>query len=317
MPPVPDLSRLIPLSARVVLDIGCGRGELGAAYRRLNPNARLLALDSDPAMVAAARAHYDECAVADAQSAALPFATPEGIDCIVYSAILEQMADPFAVLARHAQALAPDGMMLICVSNVEHWRLTEHLLRGTFRYEDSGLLDRRHRRWFSLDSVARGLSEAGLLPVDVQPRIFDERSGRAFIEAMSPALLNLGIDPANYARTALPLQYVWRVRRTPVQRIVIAGDMLRPVGGVSHLRVLHPLAALASDPAVVTHVTPMANPPERAQPRGADDDGVPRIFILHRPALFGAEASARSTISLTRAGSWSPSSTTIRISCAG
>jgi SAM-dependent methyltransferase len=291
MPPVPDLSRLIPLSARVVLDVGCGTGLLGAAYRRLNPNARLLAIDNDPAMAAGAREHYDECAVADAQSGAVPFDTPHGIDCIVYSAILEHVTDPFAMLARHAEALSPDGMMLICVSNVEHWRLTERLLRGTFRYEDAGLLDRNHLRWFSHDTMARGLTEAGLVPVDVQPRISDEQSGKAFVEAMLPALRNLGIDPAVYLRKAIPLQYVWRARRSPVRRLIVAGDMLRPIGGVSHLRVIHPLAAMASDPAVITHFAPLANPPEPRDILGSDiaDDDVPRIFIMHRPALFGAD----------------------------
>ena len=291
MPPVSDLSRLIPLSARVVLDVGCGRGELGADYRRLNPNARLLAIDSDPEMMEAARVHYDECVVACAQAHPLPFDTPNGIDCIVYSAVLEQLPDPFDVLRRHAEALSPDGMMLICVSNVEHWSLTERLLRGSFRYEDSGLLDRRHLRWFGLNTLPEGLGEAGLVPIDVQPRIFDERPGRAFVEAMTPALRNLGIDPADYARTALPLQYIWRVRRSPVRRLTIAGDMLRPVGGVSHLRVIHPLAAMASDPAVVTHFAPAANPPDIPLPVGGgieDDDGA-RIFIMHRPALFGAD----------------------------
>ncbi len=303
MPPVPDLSRLIPVSARVVLDIGCGRGELGAAFRWLNPNARLLAIDNDPAMVSAARAHYDECVLADAADP-LPFALPQGIDCIVYSAVLEQFADPFGMLARHAEALTPDGMMLICVPNVEHWSLTERLLRGTFRYEDSGLLDRRHLRWFALDTMPRGLSEIGLVPVDVQPRILDEQAGVAFVEAMLPALRNLGIDPAGYARKAMPLQHVWRVRRTPVRRIVIAGDLLRPVGGVSHLRVIHPFQAMATDPAVTTHFAPPTNPPEPADATGGQPDGtgpetgmlwnedVPRIFILHRPALFGAEGQA-------------------------
>jgi SAM-dependent methyltransferase len=291
MPPVPDLSRLIPLSARVVLDVGCGRGELAAAYRRLNPNARLLAIDSDPGMVAAARDRYDECAVAEARSASLPFDIPHGIDCIVYSAVLEHLPDPFAMLARHAEALSPDGMMLICVSNVEHWSLTERLLRGAFHYEESGLLDRRHLRWFGLDTLPRGLHEIGLVPIDVQPRIFDEPSGRAFVDAMTPALRNLGIDPVDYARTALPLQYVWRVRRTPVRRLVVAGDMLRPIGGVSHLRVLHPLTAMASDPAVVTQLAPAGSPPEPQDPRasGAAADDSPRVFIMHRPALFGAE----------------------------
>jgi SAM-dependent methyltransferase len=286
MPSVSDLSRLVPLSARVVLDAGCGQGDLGANYRRLNPNARLLAIDNDPGMVAAARHHYNECVVADIQSEPLPFDTPDGIDCIVYSAILEHLADPFAMLARHAEALSPDGMMLICVSNVEHWSLTERLLRGQFRYEQSGLLDRRHLRWFNPETMARGLLEAGLVPVDMQPRIFDEAGGRAFITAITPALHNLGIDPTNYARGALPLQHVWRVTRAPVRRIVIAGDLLPPVGGVSHLRVLQPLAAMASDPAVMTRLAPIGQPPETEQ---AQDEDVPRIFVLHRPALFGGE----------------------------
>src|SRR5579862_6757054 len=123
MPPVPDLSRLVPIHAQVVLDVGCGRGELAAGYRRLNPNARLLGVDSDPDAIEAARAHFDACAVLDVETEALPFDTPDGIDCIVYSAVLEQFRDPFAVLKRHAEALAPDGTMLICVSNEEHLRL--------------------------------------------------------------------------------------------------------------------------------------------------------------------------------------------------
>ena len=44
-------------------------------------------------MVAASCEHYDECAVADAQYTPLPFATPDGIDCIIYSAVLEHVAD--------------------------------------------------------------------------------------------------------------------------------------------------------------------------------------------------------------------------------
>ena len=146
MPPAPDLSRLIPLSARVILDVGCGTGVLGAAYRRLNPNARLLAIDRDPAMVAAARAHYDECAMADARDGTLPFETPDGIDCIVQGALLEHQADPFAMLARHALALSPDGMMLICVTNPRQWRAAERLLRGASRQADTDALEDHHLR---------------------------------------------------------------------------------------------------------------------------------------------------------------------------
>ena len=37
-----DLLVRIPLSAHTVLDVGCGDGDLLAAYRKLNPRARLL-----------------------------------------------------------------------------------------------------------------------------------------------------------------------------------------------------------------------------------------------------------------------------------
>ena len=223
----------------------------------------------------------------DIETTPLAFDIPGGIDCIVYSAVLEHLRDPFAVLRRHARSLAPNGMMLICVSNVEHWSITDRLLRGTFEYEETGLLDRRHLRWFNLETMPRGLTDAGLVPVDVQPRIFDEASGRAFIDAMIPALINLGIDPEQYARTALPLQYIWRVRRAPIRRLVVAGDMLRPVGGVSHLRVIHPLAAMASDPEVVTRFAAAGNPPYEQDPARIPEE--PRIFVLHRPALIGDE----------------------------
>ena len=284
MPPVPDLPRLVPLTARTVLDVGCGTGGMGAAYRRLNPNARLLAIDNDPAMVEAARPHYDRCVLAGAEDPALPFETPDGLDAILYLAVLEHCADPFAMLRRHAEMLSPDGMMLICVSNVEHWSLTRRLLSGTFRHDESGLLDHRHRHWFNPETMRRGLRAAGLAPVDVQPRVFDEAEGLAFVQAMVPALRNLGIDPNDYVRTALPLQHVWRVRKTAPRRVVVAGDMLNPVGGVSHLRVIHPLLAMGSDPEVTTHLAGSASPPVVTD--GAE---VPRIFILHRPALFGAE----------------------------
>jgi SAM-dependent methyltransferase len=292
MLPLPDLSRLIPLSARTVLDAGCGDGALGRAYRRLNPNARLLGIDHDAEMAAAARAHYDECALADIATADCPFTCPEGIDCIVYSAVLEQLDDPFAVLGWHAKWLAPDGMMLICVSNVEHWSLTERLLRGTFQYEEFGLLDRRHKHWFSAGTIPRGLLGAGLRPIDVQPRIFDAASGQAFIAAMTPALRDLEIDPEQYARTALPLQHIWRAAPAPVSRMAIAGDLLRPVGGVSHLRVIHPFNAMASDPAIITQFASPASPPEPDASWGPRPEDLPRVFILHRPALKG-EAGQR------------------------
>jgi len=287
--PNSDLLDRIPLHARVVLDVGCGTGSLGAAYRSLNPRALLLGIDKDPDAAAIASARLDQVANVDVESDPLPFQLDEGIDCIIYGDILEHLHDPWTVLRRHVAALTDEATVLICIPNVEHWSFAARLLHGTWNYEPSGLLDETHQRWFSLESMRRSLLAAGLALCDVHSRVFDPEKARGFVDAIAPTLRSLGTDPGEYLTRALPLQYVWRARKQAQTRLVVAASMLEPVGGVSHVRVVYPLRAMASDPSLVTHIV---NPPEMlpAEPNA------PRVCVLHRPLLdkqHGAEMLRR------------------------
>lgn len=283
--PNPDILERIPLTARVVLDVGCGSAALSAAYRKRNPRARLLGIDKDPALAEIAAERLDELMTVDVEEDPLPFEVSEGIDCIIYGDVLEHLRDPWAVLRRHVEALTPDGVILICIPNLEHWSFAERLLRGNWDYEPSGLLDDTHLRWFSLRSMREGLLRHGLTPFDVNARIFDREQSTRFAQTIAPALAALGVDAEEYARRAAPLQYVWRVRKAPQQRMTIAANMLKPVGGVSHVRIVYPLRALATDPAISTMLTSSVD-------THASGDDTPRIFILHRPALSGEQGRA-------------------------
>jgi len=282
--PNADLLVRIPLSARVVLDVGCGTAALAAAYRKRNPRARLLGIDADPAVAPVAVERLDELATVDVEDDPLPFDVSEGVDCIVYGDILEHLRDPWAVLTRQAEALTPDGLIVMCIPNLEHWSFADRLLRGVWDYEESGLMDTTHLRWFSLHSMLDGLVRHGFVVCDVSPRVFpfDREPAAKFTETITPALTALGVKPDDFLRRAMPLQYVWRVRKTPQQRMTVAGNMLKPIGGVSHVRIVHPLRAMATDPMLTTLVTSSVDASGRS-------DGTPRIFILHRPALAGED----------------------------
>jgi len=290
-----DLLDRIPLDARVVLDVGCGTGALGAAYRRLNPRARLLGLEIDPGAAAIAAQRLDEVAVGDVEAGPLPFAPQGGIDCIIYGDVLAHLKHPWEVLARHARSLSDEGTILICTPNVEHWTFAERLLRGVWDYEAEGLLDKGHLRWFSLNTMRKGLDELGLVPCDVHTRVFDRDGAAAFANALAPALRALGIDPQAYADRAAPLQYVWRVRKRARTLMTIGANMLAPVGGVSHLRVVHPMRAMATDPTVLIRMGPNLD-------LGASGTETPRIFVLHRPAL--ATRDSMDLLRRLRAGGW-------------
>jgi glycosyltransferase involved in cell wall biosynthesis len=134
--------------------------------------------------------------------------------------------------------------------------------------------------------MRKGLEALGLSLCDVRPRVFDAKQAQEFATKITSALQALGVDPAAYVQRAAPLQYVWRVRKRPRALFTIVSDMLEPVGGVSHVRIVYPLQALRTDPAIVTH---LVKPGEVIS--GAGD--TPRIYTMHRPSLAGERGAAR------------------------
>ena len=156
----PELVRRIPLAAKSVLEVGCGTGVLAAEYKRRNPAARYVGIeiDADAARVAATR--MDAVANVDVETDPAPFGA-ESFDCIVYGGVLARLRDPWAVLREHARLLNPPGFVVAQVPNLEHWSFVERLLRGTWNYEDSGVFDRSHLRWFTFETTRRAAARGG------------------------------------------------------------------------------------------------------------------------------------------------------------
>jgi SAM-dependent methyltransferase len=205
----PDLLARIPAEARCVLDIGCGAGGLGRGLRARGSTARLIGVEPDPALAAHAEAHYDAVHRIDIEGQAPPL-EPSSLDVLVYGDVLEHLRDPWAVLKRDAALLAPGGTLLVCVPNLEHWSFAARLLTGRWRYEEMGLFDRTHLRWFTRGAMQEAIEAAGLRPVEVAPRIFDRDRAVAFGRAIAPGLQAIGVDPRQWLNRSLPLQYVWR-----------------------------------------------------------------------------------------------------------
>src|SRR5271166_2493906 len=118
--PNPDLLDRIPRGARVVLDVGCAGGALGAGFKRFSPRSRVLGIDHNAEAAALAATRLDAVAVGDVEEDPFPF-PDEAVDCIVYGDVLEHLRDPWALVRRHMGRLSSDGTILICLPNVEHW----------------------------------------------------------------------------------------------------------------------------------------------------------------------------------------------------
>ncbi len=152
------LRRLGAGHGRSALDVGAADGYL--AERLTAQGWQVTALEADPAQAARAQGRCARVVVADLEDATVE---PEGsFDAIVFGDVLEHLSDPAAVLARMTRALAPGGLVVVSVPNVAHLWVRLNLLLGRWEYQDRGILDRTHLRFFTRRSLGRLLGEAGL-----------------------------------------------------------------------------------------------------------------------------------------------------------
>ena len=286
----PDLLFRIPVQARRVLEVGCGAGALGAAYKRINPDAQVVGLELNAQQAERARTHLDHVLNVDVDHTPTP-PLPDGLgsaqapfDCLVYGDVLEHLREPQEVLRQQLKWLAADGLVLACIPNVQHWSVLLNLLAGRWPQQDQGLFDRTHLRWFTRDSMIKLMQSCGLKVYDITPRVFQPDQARALVDKLAPVLPQLGIDTKALLAGVSPLQYVIRAGRRPVEPLLISGMMLKAQLAMNDVRMIQPLRSVASSPGVVMELT---HQQPRLLPASSE---MPRILIFQRQGFTHAKS---------------------------
>jgi SAM-dependent methyltransferase len=150
----PPLAELTRMPAGRALDVGCGRGDLGAMLVERGWEVTGVEPSEDACAVARARG-------VDARCGTLEDAGLEAgrFDVAIFQHSLEHVPDPVADLARCERSLRNGGLVLITVPNFGCWQ------RRRFRTRWFHLDLPRHRFHFNCDALARALERAGLEPV--------------------------------------------------------------------------------------------------------------------------------------------------------
>lgn len=202
----------IPTGAGMVLEIGCGAGRLGMEYKKLNPGCRYYGVEINSQAAAIAGTRLDMALCGSVEDLDLGFLAGQ-LDCIVYADVLEHLVDPWAVLKAHRALLKEGGQIVACIPNIQHWSVLRALLAGHWTYQDNGLMDRTHLRFFTLASIERMVVEAGLHPDAIIGRMLERPEAETFFGALAPALPQLGIDADGFRSQANVFQYLVKATR--------------------------------------------------------------------------------------------------------
>lgn len=151
--------REVPANTRV-LDVGCASGYV-AAHLRAQHGCSVVGIEQDPVAAAVARSVCNQVYVGDALTVEIP-EQASTFDVLLFADVLEHTACPQLVLDRFLAHLQPGGRVILSLPNVAYWTIRAQLLLGRFEYQDKGILDRTHLRFFTLASAKQLVQAAGL-----------------------------------------------------------------------------------------------------------------------------------------------------------
>lgn len=156
-----EIEPLLGSAPKRILEIGCGAGGTLAWLKQRWPYAETVGVEGYAPLEPVLRRNADQVLIHDLDQ---PLPNLGRFDLIVALDVLEHLRDPWGVLKTIVdQTLSPDGAVIVSVPNVAHYTVVVPLmLKGRFQYEERGLLDRTHLRFFDERAAIDLMQGAGL-----------------------------------------------------------------------------------------------------------------------------------------------------------
>ncbi|MBS1913526.1 MAG: class I SAM-dependent methyltransferase [Bacteroidetes bacterium] len=156
-----DVIGMIPRGVRRMLDIGCSNGATSAVAKEQLGIEETVGVEPFASSAALAAGHMDRVINADIEVLE-DLGFPEGyFDCIICADVLEHLRDPWAVLRFLRRYLSDDGCLIASIPNIQHIVPLLKMARNRFEYEEHGILDRTHLRFFTLHTMIRMFNDSG------------------------------------------------------------------------------------------------------------------------------------------------------------
>lgn len=155
--PRTDLISLLPHNTFKILDIGCARGELGAALKQ-KQECYITGVEINREMARDAAKIYDKLYFQPVEQ--VSFDTE--FDAIFMGDVIEHLYNPGKVLEKLTHYLAQDGVIIGSIPNSGHWSIVYDLAMGHFEMIPFGLLCMSHIRFFTKKELDKLMQQAGL-----------------------------------------------------------------------------------------------------------------------------------------------------------
>ncbi len=155
--PRTDILEFISSPPGRALEIGCSFGATGALIKQRFPGTYYAGVELDGFAAAIAARRLDRVIAGNVENIDLEQAglAKESFDLVICADVLEHLYDPWKALYRLRDYLKPDGKLIAVIPNIQNMGIIMHILNGNWTYQDHGLLDATHIRFFTINEIEK------------------------------------------------------------------------------------------------------------------------------------------------------------------
>jgi len=185
-----DIAEFIPEDSKHILEVGCALGLTGKSIKeKTKGNAEIIGIEIEPEIAKKAEENLDKVIVGNVETLELPYEKGY-FDCIIYGDVLEHLIDPWKLLIKHAGLLKEGGSVIARIPNIAHYRTIKMLFRKDWHYEDRGILDNTHLRFFAVKSIKEMFKNTGFEIIKIKHIISASRVKKVLNVLLFGALLD-------------------------------------------------------------------------------------------------------------------------------
>lgn len=138
-------------NAKFILDIGCGNGDNARLLKKISRQIHGITLSEKEAENA--KDYCDRIFIHNCENGLPQEVMQNKYDAIICSHVLEHIAYPETLLQNIKEVLSRTGIVIIALPNIFHYKSRIELMLGNFYFEDSGIWDNTHLRWYTFESA--------------------------------------------------------------------------------------------------------------------------------------------------------------------
>ena len=154
-----DVIKLVTGRNLTILDVGCGSGVLAKKLSSMGHQIDGITISQNEYDVA--KHFLVKTYIHNLENGLPAEMIYSQYDYVICSHVLEHIVYPDKLLKDIYRVLKPGGFLIVALPNIMHYKSRLKLMIGDFVYEDAGIWDNTHVKWYTFNSAKKLLNDYG------------------------------------------------------------------------------------------------------------------------------------------------------------